>query len=155
MWVKASLQQERLMSENKDWQTQGANSKRIKSAYVDPDIWCPNSLSDDKLTEQRDSRIPNEYKLSEFVHRDGEFVREYRRGASKANAKSAYADPDIWLPALPSDYGDTNANGNRNEHKDEIYEFDEFCEFLDYTESKFDDGQFDSKWLLESSKKNN
>ena len=152
LWAAASFQDDGATAKNNALQAVDAERQDKKTAYVDPDVWCPLPSPEDQLKQCRWEELPNEYKISEVVPGDMESFSEknnlYSPRQFNESLKSAHVDPDIWMPIISSEDEQPFINREQGLPKDEIYEFDEFCEFLNYTEARSDDENSDEEQLL-------
>ena len=151
MWAKSSSQEFMPTRDNDDLHAGSFDKRSTRSVDVDPEIWCPDRSSEEESNEKRDGKIVNEQKTPSFMLPAPDFVvpddgKDSQR-ILKERAKSANVDPEIWMPITSLDNENTDRSDDEMLYKDEIYEFDEFCEFLDYTESQFEEEQFANEWL--------
>ena len=153
MWAKSTVQDKEITCEINDTSERSGEQKGLKSAHVAPEIWLPDSSKEVEPPEGDEEEFRIQHKIFDYVspeinHPSDE---DNKNGPSKLNKsiKYAHADPEIWVPIAPAKDESADSSENHMVYKDEIYEFDELCEFLNYTETKFYDEQFEEEQLPE------
>jgi hypothetical protein len=149
MWSRLAHGDSALYLDRRQIHGKNVTDKSIHTDNVKPALSTLDLLLDDEAGEAEDLGTIIDNSLSDIISEDDEQLDQSR---SQKELRSAYVNPEIWEPISYTDNEIVNKHGNQTADKDEIDEFDDFCEFLNYTEAQFDEEEFNKAQILEKMK---
>ena len=149
MWSRLAHGDSGLYLDRRQIHGKSVTDESIHTDNVKPALSTLDLLLDDEAGEAEDLGTIIDNSISDIISEDDEQQDQSR---SQKELRSAYVNPEIWEPIPYTDNEIVNKHGNQTADKDEIDEFDDFCEFLNYTEAQFDEEEFNKAQILENIK---
>ncbi len=149
MWSKLNFEDSALYLDRRPSDDKNLEDQKAHVVNSKLEIFSHQLILDDEAAEKEDLATIINNSISEIICEDDE---EHDQTESRNNLGSAYVDPKISEPVPSTDNEHLDGANNQNYYKDEIDEFDDFCAYLNYMGTQFDEEELDKLRLFKNKK---